>query len=49
MTATTLVQRLQRTRKMLNLDEAFVRLDKYAVLIIDDRAYIRKKALRCSS
>jgi len=40
--ATTLVQSLQRAKEALRLTEALTRLDKYAVLIIDDLGYVRK-------
>jgi len=42
MAATTLVQSLQRAKEALRLTEALTRLDKYAVLIIDDLGYVRK-------
>lgn len=42
MAATTLVQSLQRAKEALHLSEALTRLDKYAVLIIDDLGYVRK-------
>jgi DNA replication protein DnaC len=40
--ATALVQELQRARKELQLERLLVRLDKYAVLILDDIGYVRK-------
>lgn len=40
--ATALVQSLQRARESLRLTEALTRLDKYPVLIIDDLGYVRK-------
>lgn len=42
MAATTLVQSLQQAKEALRLTEALLRLDKYAVLIIDDLGYVRK-------
>ena len=42
MAATALVQLLQRAKAELKLTEAFNRLDKYAVLIVDDIGYVRK-------
>jgi len=40
--ATALVQSLQRAKEALRLSDALARLDKYAVLIIDDLGYVRK-------
>jgi DNA replication protein DnaC len=40
--ATALVQVLQRAKKELKLTEALTKLDKFAVLILDDIGYIRK-------
>lgn len=40
--ATALVQRLQKARAELGLIDALTRLDKYAVLIIDDIGYVKK-------
>lgn len=40
--AGTLVQELQKARSELKLAEALVRLDKYAVLIVDDIGYVKK-------
>jgi DNA replication protein DnaC len=40
--ATALVQSLQRAKEALRLADALIRLDKYAVLIIDDLGYVRK-------
>ncbi|MDO9393821.1 MAG: IS21-like element helper ATPase IstB [Methylotenera sp.] len=42
MAATALVQLLQRAKAELKLTEALNRLDKYAVLIVDDIGYVRK-------
>ncbi len=41
-TATQLVQTLQRAREELTLAESLARLDKYAVLVIDDIGYVKK-------
>jgi len=41
-TATQLVQQLQKARAELSLSEDLARLDKYAVLIIDDIGYVKK-------
>ena len=41
-TATQLVQTLQRARQELTLAESLARLDKYAVLVIDDIGYVKK-------
>ena len=38
----TLVQQLQQARKELRLEDALHKLDKYAVLILDDIGYVRK-------
>ena len=40
--ATALVQELQRARKELQLERLFARLDKYAVIILDDIGYVKK-------
>jgi DNA replication protein DnaC len=40
--ASALVQMLQRAKSELKLTEALVKLDKYAVLVLDDIGYIRK-------
>mgnify|MGYP003780358327 FL=1 len=40
--ATALVQQLQRARTALSLPEALAKLDKYRVLIVDDLAYVKK-------
>lgn len=40
--ATALVQHLQRAREVLSLPEALAKLDKYRVLIVDDLAYVKK-------
>ena len=37
-----LVQELQKARKELRLDDAMHKLDKYAVIILDDIGYVRK-------
>ena len=42
MAATALVQMLQRAKAELKLTEALNKLDKYAVLIVDDIGYVRK-------
>lgn len=42
MAATALVQLLQRAKAELKLTDALNRLDKYAVLIVDDIGYVRK-------
>ena len=44
-TATTLVQLLQKAREELMLTEALNRLDKYAVLILDDIGYVKKSEM----
>lgn len=40
--ATALVQELQRAREELQLEKMFARLDKYAVLVLDDIGYVKK-------
>lgn len=40
--ATSLVQELQRARQELLLEKLFARLDKYAVIILDDIGYVKK-------
>lgn len=40
--ATAIVQSLQQAKGDLNLAEALTRLDKYAVLIVDDIGYVKK-------
>ncbi len=40
--ATALVQELQRARKGLELEKIFARLDRYAVIILDDIGYVKK-------
>lgn len=40
--ATELVQRLQRAKEELKLTDYLLKLDKYAVLVIDDLGYVRK-------
>jgi DNA replication protein DnaC len=40
--ATALVQELQRARKELQLERLLVKLDRYAVLVLDDIGYVRK-------
>lgn len=42
MTATALVQHLQQARRELRLPETLNKLDKYAVLVIDDLGYVKK-------
>ncbi len=42
--ATHIVQSLQQAREDLTLAEALTRLDKYAVLIIDDIGYVKKSS-----
>lgn len=42
--ATTLVQELQSAKEKLELADALHRLDKYAVLVIDDIGYVKKSA-----
>lgn len=44
-TATALVQLLQKAREELLLTEALNRLDKYAVLIMDDIGYVKKSEM----
>lgn len=44
-TATALVQSLQKARDELGLTEALNRLDKYAVLILDDIGYVKKSEI----
>jgi len=44
-TATALVQLLQKAREELLLTEALNRLDKYAVLILDDIGYVKKSEM----
>ena len=39
---TALVQHLQLAREQLQLEQALSRLDKYAVLILDDFGYVKK-------
>jgi len=41
-TATTLVQHLQQARRELRVPDALGKLDKYAVLVIDDLGYVKK-------
>lgn len=41
-TATSIVQSLQQARADLILEETLARLDKYAVLVIDDIGYVKK-------
>ena len=43
-TATGIVQSLQQAKAELTLAEALIRLDKYAVLILDDIGYVKKTA-----
>jgi DNA replication protein DnaC len=40
--ATALVQELQRARNELQLERLFARLDKYAVIVMDDICYVKK-------
>jgi DNA replication protein DnaC len=40
--ATALVQELQRARNELQLERLFARLDKYAVIVLDDIGYVKK-------
>ncbi|MBL4607750.1 MAG: IS21-like element helper ATPase IstB [Pseudomonadales bacterium] len=40
--ASTLIQHLQKAKQDLKLEDALIKLDKYAVLIMDDIGYIRK-------
>lgn len=40
--ASALVQHLQKTKQGLRLEDALLKLDKYAVLTLDDIGYIRK-------
>lgn len=40
--ATALVQELQRARQELQLERLLVKLDRYAVLVLDDIGYVRK-------
>lgn len=42
--ATSIVQSLQQARAELTLAEALTRLDKYAVLIVDDIGYVKKSS-----
>ena len=43
--ATALVQELQRARNELQLERLFARLDKYAVIILDDIGYVKKSEI----
>lgn len=40
--ATALVQQLQKAKQQLQLEDQLIKLDKYALLIIDDVGYVRK-------
>ena len=40
--ATALVQELQRARNELQLEKVFNRLERYAVIILDDIGYVKK-------
>lgn len=40
--ATSLVQELQRARQELQLERLFAKLDKYAVIVLDDIGYVKK-------
>ena len=42
--ATRIVQSLQQSKEELSLADALIRLDKYAVLIIDDMGYVKKSS-----
>ena len=42
--ATRIVQSLQQSKEDLSLADALIRLDKYAVLIIDDMGYVKKSS-----
>jgi DNA replication protein DnaC len=42
--ATRIVQSLQQSKEDLSLEDALIRLDKYAVLIIDDMGYVKKSS-----
>ena len=42
MSASLLVQQLQKAKEELRLSETLVKLDKYAVLILDDLGYVQK-------
>lgn len=42
MAASALVQQLQQAKQQLRLQDELIRLDKYAVLIVDDVGYVRK-------
>ncbi len=44
MSATAIVQSLQQAKEALSLADALTRLDKYAVLIIDDIGYVKKSS-----
>ena len=46
---TQLVQQLQVAKRELKLTEALSRLDKYAVLILDDIAYVKKTEMETSA
>jgi DNA replication protein DnaC len=43
-TATGVVQSLQQAKEELTLADALTRLDKYAVLIVDDIGYVKKSS-----
>ena len=43
-TATTLVQTLQQAKEALSLADLLTRLDKYAVIIVDDIGYVKKSS-----
>ena len=47
-TATAIVQLLQKAKQELELVQALEKLDKYAVLIIDDIGYVKKSDLETS-
>jgi DNA replication protein DnaC len=41
---TRIVQSSQQSKEDLSLEDALIRLDKYAVLIIDDMGYVKKSS-----
>ena len=43
-TATSIVQSLQRAKEELSLGDVLTRLDKFAVLIVDDMGYVKKNS-----
>ena len=48
MSASTLVQQLQRAKQELKLSEHLTKLDKYEVLLIDDIGYVKKSTQETS-